>query len=197
MVCCKWSFVLKITFLRHAEVDEAYSECYNGHIDIGLSSIGYKQAKKLAKHFDSLEFDEVFCSDLIRAKETLSNFRQNKQAIFTDKLREKSWGKHEGLNFETIIAQDEIKYENFTQWINALDGEDYKNYTLRIKEFFNYLKSLKKENILVVTHAGVIRTIISLVKNISLEDTFNKPLPYASHIIYNLKNNSLENVILV
>ena len=86
---------MKITLIRHAEVDDAYLGCYNGHIDIGLSKKGKEQARKLAKQFSSENFDAVYCSDLIRAKDTLKPFFQAKDAIYTEKLREKSWGKHE------------------------------------------------------------------------------------------------------
>ncbi|MFA6137803.1 MAG: histidine phosphatase family protein [Sulfurimonas sp.] len=182
---------MKITLIRHAEVDEAYHKRYNGHLDIGLSKAGYEQAKKLAEHFYDLKFDKVFCSDLIRVKESIKNFSQAKNAICTNKLREKSWGRHEGLSFDEIVARDGIVYKDFLQWINALDGEDYESYLNRVKEFFlEYLPSLKKESILVVTHAGVIRVFMCLVLNLSLEEAFNISLPYASYITYDSQNES-------
>lgn len=82
------------------------------------------------------EFDAVFCSDLRRTKETLKHSLHVNNAIYTDKLREKSWGRHEGLSFDEIIAEGEIEYIEFLQWIEALDGEPYKDYVKRIEEFF-------------------------------------------------------------
>jgi len=182
---------LKITLIRHAEVDEAFHKRYNGHIDIGLSKKGHESSKKLADHFNNLHFDKVFCSDLIRAKESLKNFSQAKDAVYTYKLREKSWGRHEGLSFDEIVARDGIVYKDFLQWINALDGEDYESYANRVKEFFlEYVPSLKKENILVVTHAGVIRVFIGIILNLSLEEVFSISIPYASYIIYDSQNES-------
>lgn len=164
---------MRVTLLRHAEVDERYKNCYNGHNDIGLSKNGETQAKEVAKKLDTMEFDAVFSSDLRRAKETLQPSLHVKNAIFTEKLREKSWGKHEGLGFDEIIAQGEIEYIDFLQWIQALDGECHKEYEKRVKEFFfEFLPSLEKENILVVTHAGVIRVLLSLINNITLEEAF-------------------------
>lgn len=186
---------MRITLIRHAEVDEKYNKKYNGHMDIGLSETGYEQTKKLADYFSNMQFDEVFCSDLIRAKESLKNFSQAKNAIYTDKLREKAWGRHEGLSFDEIVALDDIVYKDFLQWINALDGEDYESYLNRVKEFFlEYLPSLKKENILVVTHAGVIKVFMGIILNLSLEEVFSISLPYASYIIYESKNRSFGEV---
>lgn len=187
---------MKITLVRHAEVDEVYRNKYNGHLDIGLSKNGYAQAKKLAEYFASSKFDKVFCSDLIRAKETLKSFLQSKDAIFTEKLREKSWGRHEGLSFDEIVEQEGLEYKEFIQWINALDGEEHDSYLKRVEEFFlEYLPSLKCENVLVITHAGVIKVLISIVQDITLEEAFSIPLPYASCTVYDSKENTFSEII--
>jgi len=179
---------MKITLVRHTEVDEKYHKKYNGHIDIGLSKRGQTQSQQLANYFADKEFDLVYCSDLKRAKDTLSVFRQVKDAIYTSKLREKSWGRHEGLGFDEIIAQNEIEYENFEQWIQALDGEPYEEYIKRIRAFFfGFLPTQQAENILIVTHAGVIRVLMALVQGISLEDAFCIDVPYSAYVIYDIK----------
>ena len=168
---------MNLTLVRHAQVDEKYLGAYNGHIDISLSKLGNEQAKTLAKKFQNKSFDAVFCSDLKRAKETLQTFTNIKEIIYTPKLREKSWGKHEGLKFEEIG----IEYKNFLDFIHSLDGEDIDIFSANIKDFFyNYLPSLQKKNILIITHAGVIKTLLSFHENISLESAFTQELAYAS-----------------
>ncbi|MDF1883146.1 histidine phosphatase family protein [Sulfurimonas sp. SAG-AH-194-C21] len=186
---------MKITLLRHTEVDVSYHKCYNGHIDIGLSSKGTKQAHLLAEEFKEKEYDLIFCSDLRRTRDTLSPFTQKAQAFYTEKLREKSWGKHEGMTFDAIIAQNEIEYETFLQWIRALDGEDYEAYIQRIEAFFlEFLPTQKAQDILVVTHAGVIRVLISLVKAISLEEAFSFDVSYGAYIILDTNTMSFSEV---
>jgi broad specificity phosphatase PhoE len=186
---------VKITLVRHSEVDEAYNKRYNGHIDIGLSRKGEAQAKILAQRFKDEVFDLVYCSDLLRAKETLKPFEQATEAIYTDKLREKSWGKHEGKSFDEIIAEGEIAYENFEQWIDALDGEPYEAYIRRVRYFFlEYLVSRKAENILVITHAGVIRVLMAIVKGLSLEEAFCIEVPYADFIVFDTKKQTFSTI---
>jgi broad specificity phosphatase PhoE len=175
---------MKITLIRHGEVELPYIGKYNGHNDIGLSQKGKKEAQKLAELFTCKAFDLVYCSDLRRAKETLMPFSQAKSALYTPKLREKSWGKHEGMSFDEITAQG-IVYKNFSQWIEALDGENYKEYMQRVKKFFFVeLAAQKADNVLVVTHAGVIRVLMAIVQTIPLEETFRIALPYASYTLY-------------
>ncbi|OHE18809.1 MAG: phosphoglycerate mutase [Sulfurimonas sp. RIFOXYD2_FULL_37_8] len=185
---------MKLTLVRHAEVEERYQNCYNGHNEIGLSKKGLVQAKKLARKLDILEFDAVFCSDLPRAKETLKHSSHAKNALYTDKLREKSWGKHEGLSFDEIIAQGEIEYVNFLQWIESLGGEPHKEYVKRVEAFFfEFLQRQKKESVLIVTHAGVIRVLMSIVKKISLEEAFAIKIENGSYITMELNKKMEKN----
>lgn len=186
---------MKITLLRHTEVDESYHKCYNGHIDIGLSRRGQAQAESLAKEFEGSKFDLVYCSDLKRTRATLAPFSQVNQTIYTQKLREKSWGKHEGMTFDAIIAEGEIKYENFLQWIEALDGEEYSVYVERVRIFFlEFLTQKNAQDILVVTHAGIIRVLISLIKEISLEEAFSFDVSYGGYLIFDTNSMTFSEV---
>jgi len=171
---------MRITLVRHCEVDEKYIGCYNGHIDISLSKNGHKQAMELAKQFKDESFDKIYCSDLLRAKQTLSHFSHTNKAIFTEKLREKSWGESEGKNFEEI-SKNGIVYKNFEQFIDALGGESKEEFIKRVGEFFiEYLFKTNSKNILIITHSGVIKTLSSIMDNISLEDAFSQKLSYGS-----------------
>ncbi len=172
---------MPITLVRHAEVEEAYIGKYNGHIDIGLSKRGKAQAKALAKKLKSEKYDKIYCSDLRRARETLAAFSFDVVPIFTQALREKSWGKHEGKSFEEIEAEG-IEYENFPQWIEALDGERVEAFEKRVLEFFQSIEQ-NDDNILIVTHAGVIKMLQSLHSRMSLENTFYQSIGYAEYCI--------------
>ena len=174
---------MNITLVRHAEVDEAYHRCYNGHIDIGLSTKGKEEAKLLGKHHKEQAYDAVFCSDLQRCKQTLEAFELSVKPVYTAMLREKSWGRHEGKTFDEIIESEAFEYENFEQWINALDGEEYPAYIQRVESFFKgFLPANSYENVLVITHAGVIRVLMHLLQEISLEEAFSKSFAYSNYI---------------
>jgi len=182
---------MKVTLVRHTEVEEAYHKCYNGHIDIGLSPKGKVDAKRVAKLFENKHFDKVYCSDLKRTRETLAPFAQAKDAIYTKLLREKSWGRHEGKTFDTIIAEGEIEYENFLQWICALDGEEYELYVERIRDFFlEKLLVQEYKSVLIITHAGVIRVLMAIVQKLPLEEAFSIDVPYSSYVVFDTEDMS-------
>lgn len=186
---------MKLTLVRHGEVDEAYHACYNGHIDISLSLNGHSQAKALANHFKSLEYDAVFCSDLKRCKQTLDAFSLECKPVFTQALREKSWGRHEGMKFDDIIAQEAFVYEDFEQWIHALDGENYPAYIQRVKGFFTeFLPANSYEDVLIITHAGVIRVLMHILKDISLQEAFSNSFSYANYVCLDTQTWTFEEI---
>ncbi|MBC8238109.1 MAG: histidine phosphatase family protein [Helicobacteraceae bacterium] len=171
-----------ITLLRHAEVVEEYQGKYNGHINIPLSENGKKQAKHIAQKLQDEAFDAVYCSDLLRAKQTLEAFDIAAPIVYTEKLREKSWGMHEGKSFEEL-EQSGLVYESFEDWLELLDGEDIYEYLRNIETFFeDVIYKLDAQNVLVVTHSGPIKTILRIQDNLSLERAFGIDLPYGAHL---------------
>jgi len=168
---------MKIYFVRHAEVIEKYQGKYNGHIDIPLSQKGKKDAALLGKKLNKIVFDKVYCSDLLRARETLHAMQIDAPIVYTTALREKFWGESEGKSFEELQALGK-KYTTFLDWIKQLGGE-------RIWRFFQEeILTQNAMNILVVTHAGVIKSFIALEKKITLEESFSYSLEYNSFVVY-------------
>ena len=186
---------MKITLVRHAEVDEAYHRCYNGHIDIDLSVKGKEEARLLGEHLKDEAYDAIFCSDLKRCRQTLEAFKLNIKPVYTGELREKSWGRHEGKTFDEIIKTEDFRYEDFEQWINALDGEDYPAYIQRIENFFKgFLPANPYKNVLIMTHAGVIRVLMHILQEISLEDAFSKSFAYSNYVCLNTDSWTFEEI---
>lgn len=171
---------MKLVLVRHSEVIPEYKGKYNGHIDIPLSKQGLKDAQTLGEQLKSYTFDAIYCSDLLRCRETLEQFKLPMQTIFTDQLREKSWGKHEGMSFAEIELSG-LKYTNFSQWLEDLDGETVTEFQQRVHDFFFKELQNKQHNVvLIVTHAGVIKTLLALKESLGLEESFAKLLPYSS-----------------
>ncbi len=183
---------MKIVLVRHGEVEERYKGCYNGHINIGLSSQGYLDAQNLKNKLKKYDFDAIYCSDLLRAKETLKHIEPTLDAVYTDKLREKSWGKYEGMSYEEILNSSNIVYKDFKSWVDSLGGESVEEFKKRVDAVLFEIKELNHECVLVVTHSGVIKNFISNVRGISLEEAFALSLPYGSFAIYQSDTKEIE-----
>lgn len=165
--------------MRHASVDERYARCYNGHIDISLGENGRKEAAEAARKLAGVEFDGVYCSDLVRCRQTLEPFGFH-SVVFDARLREKSWGRAEGMRYEEICEKFGIAYESFGQFVDAVGGESVEDFGARVDEFFAQLSAMKHANALIITHGGVIKTLLAKQRNISLEEAFGLDVPYAS-----------------
>lgn len=175
---------MKIYFIRHAQVPKRYMGRYIGHLDIPLAKEGKEAAKELAKQLAHIPFDKVYCSDLLRAKETLAAFDLASPIIYTQALREKSWGRHEGASFEEITKEG-IAYSDFTSWVSLLDGEPLDRYAKRVREFFySTLLQSRSNHTLVITHAGFIKTLLASELALSYEEAFSISLPYCGTILY-------------
>ncbi|MGE4398924.1 MAG: alpha-ribazole phosphatase family protein [Campylobacterales bacterium] len=170
---------MRLYLLRHASVDERYTGCYNGHIDISLSDMGNEEAAQAAVKLQDIEFDAVYCSDLARCRQTLQ-YMGAANTVFDERLREKSWGRAEGMGYDEICEKFGVAYESFAQFIDAIGGESIAEFEMRVGEFFDELKAKGHSNTLVVTHGGVIKTLLAKHRNLGLEEAFGLDIPYAS-----------------
>ena len=175
---------------------ESHIGKYIGHIDIPRSENGKLQAKEVAKKLENEKFDAVYCSDLLRTKQTLDALRLKTTPIYTKSLREKSWGVHEGKSFGEIIDSG-LEYKNFEQWLQVLDGERIEIFIRNLELFFKTVvyKSDSK-NILIVTHSGVIKSLYHIIKKCPLEEAFSLKINYTSAIKLSIKKDfsSLNNL---
>lgn len=194
---------MTLTLARHGAVDTAYLRRYNGHNAIGLSEAGRAQAEALASHLEGSRFDALYCSDLRRCTESMEIILHHcpfniQHYVATPALREKSWGRHEGKSFDEITTEEGLRYENFLQWINALDGEPYADYIERIRRFFlEELAAQAYEHVFIMTHAGVIRVLMHLLQGMSLEEAFGTPFPYGAYTTLDLETRRFKETVCV
>jgi len=170
---------LTLHLLRHASVEDGYIGRYNGHIDIALSENGKKEAVLAAQKLDGVCFDAVYCSDLLRCRQSVEPFGFS-SVIYDARLREKSWGRAEGMSFGEICDKFGIVYEDFESFVRSVGGEGLDEFAARIDGFFEQLRLSDASSVLVVTHGGVIRTLLAKLRGLSLEEAFCIDAPYAS-----------------
>ncbi|MBP2033642.1 alpha-ribazole phosphatase [Clostridium algifaecis] len=161
---------MNLYFVRHGETEANNKKLYYGKIDEDLTHKGISQAKKASIMLKKIEFDSIFLSTKKRSLQTASIIVNGnaKRFIVDNRIDEMDMGKFEGKNYKDIEKLYPEEWKNWcNDWKNASppDGESYTQFYLRVKEFMDYLLTLKNENILVVTHAGVIKSIYCYVLN--------------------------------
>jgi alpha-ribazole phosphatase len=176
----------KLLFIRHAETDMAGTFC--GRSDPELNARGQAQLGELISRLRNEEIGVVYTSDLRRAYTTA---RTIAEAFAVDccvrsALREIDFGKWDGLTWEEIERRDGIYAR---RWIAdyptlpAPDGENYRDFERRVQDEVKFL-SLEAEAadccIAVVTHAGVLRTVLCALHGCSEESAREQTRSYCS-----------------
>ncbi len=151
-----------IYLVRHAVTDYNLENRFQGQLDIPLSQQGKEQAERLKRYFKGKQIDIIYTSDLKRARETaeyLSNEVNRSLKILTG-LREVDVGQLEGLKWE------EVK-KTFPDWVSQghndgyPGGESRADIEKRVLYIWDYVnKSHRNDNIILVSHGGIIKTLI-------------------------------------
>ena len=177
----------RLLLVRHGETELNSAERYWGQSDVKLSALGLRQAERLHDRLAAQKIDAVYSSDLQRALATAKTIASGHRLDVTicAELREINFGKLEGLNFEEI---SQLFPEFTAKWkvqrntdIEFPGGESLDQLHSRVRNFVDRLKKGKaEETVLVVAHAGVLRSLICQLMEIELRYIYQIRLDLAS-----------------
>ncbi len=149
-----------------------------GQIDSPLTNKGYKDALYLAKKLKDIKFDAVYSSDLGRTFITAHIIADTigiTNKIFRAKeLREVDFGGLTGLLKEEV----KLKYPSYKKnpHFKHLRGESYYDVKNRVIKKLLSLNKNEIKTLLIVTHAGCIRGIMSEALKKDLKFFINKKI---------------------
>jgi alpha-ribazole phosphatase len=149
--------VSRLILVRHCEPQEdARGLCY-GRLDIGLSDAGREHAQRLAEALARHEWDAVYSSPRLRARETA--VAVNRDVVIDDDLREIDFGDLEGRSYDEIAATDPELYRAWMErptTVSFPGGESFAELKIRALEALDRIRAAH-EAAVVVTHGGVLR----------------------------------------
>lgn len=164
--------MLKLILVRHA-ITEDNKECkLSGHIDSILSEEGKKQIKDLNKFLQLEKIDKIYTTTSSRTKYTVEEIAQerNIEIIEKDTLKEISFGDFEGLDFNEIKDRYPDEFQKMID-----EGYNYRypngeslvdSYNRVVKEIKDIVNNNDNKNILICSHGGTIRNILTyLISN--------------------------------
>ena len=169
--------MVKFLIVRHGHSVANEQSIFAGITDVALSKIGEQQAEAVSNYIlNNHQIDAIYSSQLSRAKNTIKKVSEslNIPIITNPAFNEVYGGKWEGLKFEEIYN---LYTEDFVTWLNDIlnsrctDGESFKQVCQRTSQ---ELKRLAEGNegktILIATHAGALRSIVTSLKNLNNEE---------------------------
>ncbi len=167
----------KIYLVRHGKIDISNEKSYIGITDLPINMEGIIQAKKLKIFFDAIDIEKVYVSYLKRCKQTAQIILENRniEPILVKQFAEINMGEWEGQTFNYIKSTfpEEFKKrgENIDDFIPP-KGESFQQLKERVMPVFRTIERNSKGNILIITHAGVIRGILSNILSIPMMNIF-------------------------
>ncbi|MDD2553105.1 MAG: histidine phosphatase family protein [Desulfotomaculaceae bacterium] len=167
----------RIYMIRHGETVWNVASKLQGHANVTLSDNGRRQAELLGRRLAGLKFDGFYASDLARAYETagiIAQYHNNHDIKSLPELREINFGRWEGFSINEIqvLYPKEIKQWWKTPLRTRLPGGESLGDVVKrtVTVVKNIVESRSGGNVLLVTHGGVIRSVVGTVLGMDLNE---------------------------
>jgi alpha-ribazole phosphatase/probable phosphoglycerate mutase len=164
-----------VVLCRHGEPEEAGRGRFCGALDVGLSERGRAHAVALAA---CVEADVVYTSPLRRCVETARALaaRLGVEPVVEPRLREIEFGELDGVAYEDAERRWPALYTELLRspaTVRFPGGESYGELRIRVCEALDELLDRHGGgSVAVLTHAGVIRTLLAHVLSLPDEAFF-------------------------
>lgn len=160
----------QLHFLRHARTT-APPGTLVGATEVDLSPEGRVQADSLAIRLPKGVV--CLCSPMRRCLQTLERLQANgvtREVIFDPRLMEMNFGDWEMKTFAEIAdaGGDVNGWEQYSDF-RFPGGESVAQFGARLKELLAELHARPEEELLILTHGGVIRTMICLALGLDIK----------------------------
>ena len=159
---------MKIYFVRHAAKEKGdFFNIVLRHQDEPISTFGKKQSKKLHRYFKNKKISSIYVSSYIRTHQTIEFIakRLHINPIIDARLNEIDLGELEALGDKEV----EEKYPEFWRAYTQRNrdfrfpgGETGEEARKRVVDFITE-KRKREENVLAVSHDGLMRVLLCFV----------------------------------
>jgi alpha-ribazole phosphatase len=170
---------MKLTLVRHTSLQVASGVCY-GQSDIDVAASFMDEAISAQTKLANIAFDAVYASPLQRCVK-LANALNLGEPVLDNRLKELHFGDWE------MQAWDDIPRDIFDDWAHDYanqappNGETFGQLQQRGIHFLDEILSKHlNENVLVITHGGLIRALLAHVLNMELKGLFRFNIDHAS-----------------
>ena len=181
-----------IVLIRHGEI-EGHKGRAVGQIDLPLSHNGLSHAAQLADSLDSFQPRRIYCSPLTRTMQTASFIEKKSglKATFVPEIKEINLGEWDGLDFSELKKLYPWDYKQRGEDIAGFRAPGGENFTDVKERVSSFMKRMEDDfPAVVITHAGVIRTILHIVLGFPLENIFRMKPEYCHATVIERKGES-------
>jgi probable phosphoglycerate mutase len=166
---------------RHGETLWNTQKRMQGWLDSDLTEIGIQNAMLLGERLKGINFVAAYISPSGRTRTTSNLILGNRDIplIFDDNLREINLGGWEGETLQSIKEKYPVEFDRFWNAPHLYTPVGGENFAAIRERALHVLDTIKKEhtdgNILIVTHSVMIKSLLSIIKNLSIENIWEPP----------------------
>jgi broad specificity phosphatase PhoE len=165
---------MRVTIVRHGETAWNIGETrFRGQIDIELSENGLKQASKVGKALKKEEIEAIFCSPMLRCKQTADGIKKEhpKAEFFEEPLLiDINFGDWQGRKHREVFDENpkmEDYWNNHPEKLIFPNGESWYHVYERIDKFFKKISKKDYNHIAVVSHRVVLNILFLYLLDLS------------------------------
>lgn len=167
---------MKLILLRHPETIANSKKVYIGQTESKYTDRGREQFDKIVNNFD-YDVDCIYTSPMKRCKVLAKDISEkiDTKLEVIESINELNFGIFENKNYKQVEKLYPNEWRNWiVDYINYAipEGESLRELYTRVEEFLNILKK-KDGKYLLVTHGGVIQTIIALLLDLDIDDRWH------------------------
>ena len=159
---------MKLYLIRHGESETNLARHYTGWSQVNLTEKGVRDAEGIRSILSGIKFDKIFSSDLIRAMKTAETAIPGCVYETTPLLREIHLG---SLAHKPFLPPDSEERKLTLDGFTAFGGESNAEFRARAAEFLDKVKSLDCDTVAAFTHAGFLRTTLSILFSANVNTT--------------------------
>ena len=166
---------MEIYLVRHTETVCEKGICY-GQADVAIQEDYGSDFESIKKQIPS---DAIVYSSPLKRCVILANYISEENYKTDSRLMEMNFGDWE-LKKWNDIPEDEMNpwMQDFVN-VSVPNGESFVQLYERVNAFFTEIKNANPSKpVVIVTHAGVVRSILCKISNLSLRDAFQNKVDF-------------------
>jgi alpha-ribazole phosphatase len=147
--------------LRHGETGA--SGRYIGTTDLPLAAEAFSRLSGTATALRAKPLAKILCSPLRRCLQTAEYLDLQVEMEVWDDLREVDFGLWEGKSFAEISGEYAREVDQWASWSTDFTfpgGERIADFLARIQQVRERLDNMREDNLLLISHGGIIRQLI-------------------------------------
>ncbi|AXT19683.1 alpha-ribazole phosphatase [Flavobacteriaceae bacterium AU392] len=174
---------MDIYIIRHTTPKIEKGICY-GQTNLDLVENYIKEFETIRSQIPNDRIYNVISSPLKRCDLLAQEF--DTEVTYDNRLKELNFGNWEMKPWNVIPSEEIDPWMKDFVNIKTPNGESYIQLASRVSDFFEELTLFKsKKDVIIVTHAGPIRSLLAKLLNIPLEKSFSIKIQYGE--VFHLK----------